>query len=187
MSKNNLECRILFVGDGPSGKTSILLRYLEGNFEDQKNMTTLGIDSKAKFIQLNNGKKLILKFIDTPGQERFRSLLKNFYKKSDIIILIYDITDKKSFESIQRFYEEIKKEASEDIHLILLGNKIDKEGREVTKEQGEKLAKELGMIFCECSAKTGENVNDIFNNIIENFKEKKSDRKNNKKEKCYIY
>ena len=71
--------------------------------------------------------------------------------------------------------------------MILLGNKIDKEGREVTKEQGEKLAKELGMIFCECSAKTGENVNDIFNNIIENFKEKKNDTKNNKKEKCYIY
>ena len=190
MSKNYIECKILLVGDGPTGKTSILFRYLEGNYEDQKNLTTIGIDSQLKSIQLNNGKTLRLKFIDTPGQERARSLVKNFYKKSDIIFLIYDVTDKKSFESIQQFYEQIKNETSEKIHIILLGNKIDKEGRQITKEQGEKLAKELGMIFFECSAKTGENINDIFDKIIEkyndneNVKGKKGDAK---KEKCYIF
>ena len=189
MSKNYIEWKILLVGDGPTGKTSILFRYLEGIYEDQKNVTTIGIDSQLKSIKLNNGKTLRLKFIDTPGQERARSLVKNFYKKSDIIILIYDVTDKKSFESIQQFYEQIKNETSEE-HIILLGNKIDKEGRQVTKEQGEKLAKELGMIFFECSAKTGENINDIFNKIIEkyndneNVKGKKGDAK---KEKCYIF
>ena len=87
MSKNYIECKILLVGDGPTGKTSILFRYLEGIYEDQK-LSNIGIDSQLKSIKLNNGKTLRLKFIDTPGQELARSLVKNFYKKSDIIILI---------------------------------------------------------------------------------------------------
>ena len=167
-----------------------MFRYLEGIYDDRKNLTTIGIESQLKSIQLNNGKTLKLKFIDTPGQERFRSLLKNLYNKSDIIILIYDVTDKKSFENIKGFYDQIKNETTGEVHIILLGNQIDKEGREVTKEQGEKLAKELGMIFFECSAKTGENINDIFDKIIEkyndneNVKGKKGDAK---KEKCYIF
>ena len=152
-------------------------------------MTTIGIDTKAKFIQLNNGKKLGLKITDTPGQERFRSLIKNFYKKSDIIILIYDVTDKNSFENIKGFYEGIKKETSEEIPIIVLGNKIDLEGRKVTKEQGEKLAKELGMIFFESSAKTGENINEIFNKIIEKYDDNENlkGKKGDKKEKCNIF
>ena len=98
---------------------------------------------------------------------RFRSITKNYYKGAHGIILIYDITNKKSFENVRTWINQIKEEVSEKVSIILVGNKIDdEEHRVVATEDGEKIAKELGLMFFECSAKSGVNIDSTFNELV---------------------
>ena len=111
-------------------------------------------------------------FYDTTGQERFRALAKNAIKNADCVILIYDITDKSSFESIDDWIKSVKQEKEDNFPMILLGNKIDKEEhRKVTKEEGEMLAKEYNIDFFEISNKEGIDLDEaciaFINTIIE--------------------
>ena len=115
---------------------------------------------------MENGEIIKVKVTDTPGQENFNSLL-NCLKNAQGIIIIYDVTDKKSFEYANEWINDIKNGLSFNTQLLLARNKKDlEEGREVQTEEGEKLAEESGILFSECSAKTGENINFIFNRLI---------------------
>ena len=120
---------------------------------------------------------------DTAGQDRFRSITKNYYKGAHGIILLYDITNKKTFDNVRNWINQIKEEVSERVSIILVGNKIDdEEKRVVKKEEGENIAKEFGLMFFECSAKTGVNIDTTFNELVKKTVENYS-KDNDKGEK----
>ena len=120
--------------------------------------------------------------MDTSGQERYRALTSTYYKKADVVLLMYDICNKKSFEEITKFYiNNIKENCKKDIPVILVGNKVDKENdienpREVEENEGIKLAKNEGYDFIEISCKTNYNVANTFESLIESWNEKQNER-----------
>ena len=163
------ECiyKIILLGDNPVGKTSILLRYVDRIFREIY-MITIGFDQRLKSIILKNWKSIKLQIWDTAGQDRFRTITKHYYKGMHGIILIYDVTDRRTFESIRNWVSIIREVAAEKVTIYLVANKIDmKENRKVEREEGEKLAKELGLPFMEVSAKDGINVDEIFEDLVE--------------------
>ena len=167
MPKNEYFFKILILGDSTVGKTCFLTRYTDKRFESNY-LATVGIDYKLKNIKLNDNKTVKLQIWDTIGQDRFRSITKNYYKGAQGIVLIYDITEKDTFKSVKEWVKSIKNEADEKVVVILVGNKIDCiEERKVSKEEGENLAKELSLPFYECSAKTDTNINEVFTDLVD--------------------
>ena len=159
--------KVLLLGDSTVGKTCILLKYTDKIFQDV-HMMTIGLDYRLKTMKLKNGTDVKLQIWDTAGQDRFRSITKNYYKGSQGIILIYDVTSIKTFENVKSWVTQIHEEISDKVVIYLVGNKIDIEGeRKVTTEEGEKLAEELGLPFMETSAKTGKNIDEIFIDVVE--------------------
>ena len=180
--------KLLEVGSCGVGKTCLLLKYTDGYFT-ANHMATFPPDFKIKIINLE--KKLIkLQIWDSPGAERFEPIPRSYYKGSHGIIIVYDITDKKSFQKITDFYlKEIKKYCNQDIIKILVGNKCDKAGRVVTEEEGRQLAENYNMSFFEVSAKCSGCVNQIFTQIakeILNFQLKKKLEELGKNEKLEL-
>ena len=166
MEQKEFIYKILLLGDSSVGKTCFLMRYTDNTFQDI-HMSTIGLDYKLKNVQLENGKMVKIQVWDTAGQDRFRSITKNYYKGAHGIILIYDITENKSFENVKNWMNQIKEEVPDKVTIVLVGNKKDdEEHRKVTTEQGESMAKEFGVMFFECSAKTGENIDGIFNDLV---------------------
>ncbi|KAL6939931.1 GTP-binding protein [Hanseniaspora osmophila] len=155
--------KILLIGDSGVGKSCLLVRFVEDNFMPTF-ITTIGIDFKIKTIEIN-GKKVKLQLWDTAGQERFRTITTAYYRGAMGIILVYDVTDERTFANIRdSWYNTVSENASSECQLMLVANKCDEgdENRVVTKEQGQTLAKELGMAFVEASAKDNKNVDEIF-------------------------
>ena len=173
MKKNklstNMDCiyKVLLLGDSTVGKTCVLLKYTDKIFQET-HMMTIGLDYRLKVMQLQSGKEVKLQIWDTAGQDRFRSITKNYYKGSHGIILIYDVTSLKTFENVKSWVSQIHEEISDKVVIYLVANKIDMDDlRKVTKEEGKKLAEELDVPFVETSAKTGENIDYIFSDISE--------------------
>jgi small GTP-binding protein len=188
--------KILLLGDSSVGKTCFLKRYTDNTFQDAY-LSTIGFDFKFKFVQLESGKTVKVQLWDTAGQERFRTIAKSYYKGAHGIILIYDVTNRKTFDNIRKWLNQIKDEASTKISIILVANKIDCEDdiRTVTKEEGEELAKSAGLPIFEASAKDSINVNESFQFLIEKIDEnitnineqittKLNNNQNNKKGCC---
>ena len=158
--------KILLLGDTSVGKTCFLMRYTDNTFQEI-HLSTIGLDYKLKNVQLEDGKFVKIQIWDTAGQDRFRSITKNYYKGAHGIILLYDITDRRSFDNVKTWIEQIREEVGDKVSIILVGNKIDEvDGRKVKTEEGEKVANEIGLSFFECSAKTGENIDMIFNEMV---------------------
>ena len=159
--------KVLLLGDSTVGKTCVLLKYTDKIFQDT-HMMTIGLDYRLKTMKLQNGQDVKLQIWDTAGQDRFRSITKNYYKGSNGIILIYDVTSLKTFENVKSWVSQIHEEISDKVVIYLVGNKVDmEEERKVTTEEGQKLAEELGVPFIETSAKSGLNIDEIFNDIVE--------------------
>ena len=144
-----------------AGKTCLLLRFTDDSFT-ANHLTTIGIDFKIKIINLEN-KLIKLQIWDTAGQERFRTITKTYYKGAHGIILTYDVTDQNSFKNIRNWIKQIEANAQTNVCKVLVGNKCDKPDRVVTEEEGKKLAEDFSMSFFETSAKTNQNVNEVFN------------------------
>ena len=161
--------KILLLGDTSVGKTCFLKRYTDDTFQDAY-LSTIGFDFKFKNVQLSNGKEVRVQLWDTAGQERFRTISKSYYKGAHGIILMYDVTNQKTFDNIRKWLSSIKEEASSRIIIILVANKIDnEEDRVVSKEDGESLAKSSGLQIFESSAKENINVTEVFIGLIENI------------------
>ena len=164
------EIRLIILGNSEVGKTSFIIKYTENKFSPE-NMSTLGVDIKLKEMKLKNGKYFLLKIFDTAGEERYKSVSVNFIKKADGIILMYDITDKSSFEAISNWIGTIDDNTSDNLSKILVGNKCDLSDnpREVNKEEGQKKANEYKIPFFETRCKDGINVNEVFEKIVEDI------------------
>lgn len=153
--------KLLLIGDSGVGKSCLLLRFSEDSFTPSF-ITTIGIDFKIRTIEID-GKRIKLQIWDTAGQERFRTITTVYYRGAMGILLVYDVTDQKSFENIKTWFGNVEQHASEDVNKILIGNKCDwDEKRVVSKEQGQALADSLGLQFVEASAKSNINVEDAF-------------------------
>ena len=173
--------KILLLGDSMVGKTCFLLKYTDKSFQEI-HMSTIGLDYRLKTLTLKNRKTVKLQIWDTAGQDRFRSITKNYYKKANGIILIYDVTNKKSYKNISVWINQIKEEADPNVVIYLAGNKIDmEEERKIKTEEGEKLAEEYNFPFKETSAKEDININETFEDLVEiideEFSKSKTDAK----------
>ena len=157
---------IITLGNSSVGKTSLIQRYVDEIFKDT--FATIGFNTKFKNKILSNGEKLKVFFYDTSGQEKYNSLSFNYIKNCHGILLMYDISNKKSFIKIKDWLNNIFEHKDKDFPILLLGNKCDlEEKREVTKEEGDQLAKELKLNFYETSNKDNINIEKAITELIE--------------------
>ena len=159
----DLILKIIFLGASTVGKTSIFLQYFKKEFKSA--LTTIGVDFKPKYFKFD-GKKIKVNYIDTAGQEKFKSISQNYLKGADGVILVFDLTKKDTLNLINYWEDYININGKTNISKILFGNKKDlADEREVTYEEGKNLAKKLNCDYYEGSAKTGENIEFIMNEI----------------------
>jgi small GTP-binding protein len=157
----DLQIKVLTIGDSSVGKTCLLHRYTSHTFS-ASSIPTVGIDFKIMTITID-GKRIKMQCWDTAGQERYRNITANYYRNAQGIMLVYDVTNKKSFEAIDNWMEQIHVHAGDSIDKILVGNKVDQETeRKVSNEQGKLLAQKYKLPFIETSAKLGVNVDEAF-------------------------
>lgn len=157
----DLHVKLLMIGDTGVGKTCMLLRYAYDNFSPTF-ITTIGIDFKIKFVDIE-GTRVKLQIWDTAGQERFRTITTSYFKGAHGVMLVYDVTDRETFEAISDWLAQTKEHAGENVNVVLVGNKCDMVAeRTTTTEEGRALAKEYGLEFFETSAKENTNVDETY-------------------------
>jgi len=162
--KDNMVAKILTIGESGVGKTCILLRYTDNKFI-KHHLTTIGIDYKTKDVNIN-GKSIKLKIWDTAGQERFRNITQQYYKGADGIVLVFDLTDRNSFEKIREWMKQIQSYTQrESIAIVLLGNKCDAENKAVSAKEASDIAAEYNMKFFETSAMNNINIEESFKQL----------------------
>lgn len=163
--------KVVLLGEGCVGKTSLLLRYIEDKFHD-KHLTTLQATFLNKRLNIN-GKRINLSIWDTAGQEKFHALGPIYYRNSNGAILVYDITDEDSFGKVKNWVKELKKMLGSDIILIIAGNKIDLEHeRTVPLEEAESYANMVGAKHFYTSAKLNQGVEELFLDLTREMLEK---------------
>ncbi|XVE76102.1 hypothetical protein DITRI_Ditri12bG0146300 [Diplodiscus trichospermus] len=161
----DLSFKILLIGDSGVGKSSLLVSFISASAEDLA--PTIGVDFKIKLLKVG-GKRLKLTIWDTAGQERFRTLTSSYYRGAQGIILVYDVTRRETFTNLSDVWaKEVELySTNKDCVKMLVGNKVDRDSdRAVSREEGIALAKELGCMFLECSAKTRKNVEQCFEEL----------------------
>ena len=151
----SLRQKIIFVGDSGVGKTTLINRINNEEFKDL-NESSVGIDYYSKNIKFG-GEELTLQIWDTAGQEKYRGLIPTYARNAVLAFIIYDISSKKSFENLTEWINYLN--SIEKMPMIICGNKIDLDDRQVTKEEGEEFAKKNNLVFFEVSAKTNKNMN----------------------------
>ncbi|KAJ3566689.1 hypothetical protein NPX13_g7039 [Xylaria arbuscula] len=157
--------KILLIGPSGAGKSA----YCEDHFDPESTTATIGIDFKTKKLAVR-GNAYKLNIFDTAGQERFRTLSTSYYRGAHGVILVYDISNKKSFASMEKWFDEARMNANPDAVLYLVGSKLDKvatSGRAVSYEQGKAFAEAQGAGFCEISSKTRENIKQPFVEVVD--------------------
>ncbi|XP_024409665.2 ras-related protein Rab-37 isoform X4 [Desmodus rotundus] len=166
----DLTHKVMLLGDSGVGKTCFLIQFKDGAFLSGTFIATVGIDFRNKVVTVD-GVRVKLQIWDTAGQERFRSVTHAYYRDAQALLLLYDITNKSSFDNIRAWLTEIHEYAQRDVVILLLGNKADvSSGRVIRSEDGEMLAREYGVPFMETSAKTGMNVELAFLAIAKELK-----------------
>ena len=154
--------KIIFIGDAGVGKTTIISRIMDNPFIEEYE-PSIGVDFMSKVIQYN-GQNIKIQIWDTAGQEKYKGLIPSYVRNSSFVFVVYDISVKTTFDNIPKWINFIR--SIENTTIILCGNKIDLENREVKKEEGEELAKKEGISFFEVSAKTDENIKNMFYNVV---------------------
>ena len=166
--------KLLLIGDSGVGKSCLLLRFSEDSFTPTF-ISTIGIDFKIRTVEID-GKRIKLQIWDTAGQERFRTITTAYYRGAMGILLVYDVTDERSFLSIRNWIANIDQFASEGVNRILIGNKCDMTTRRVIEySAGKTLADEYGIRFLETSAKNSTNVDEAFISLARDIKKRAID------------
>ncbi|PVU93144.1 hypothetical protein BB559_003414 [Furculomyces boomerangus] len=167
----DLLIKLLLIGDSGVGKSCLLLRFSDDSFTPSF-ITTIGIDFKIRTIELD-GKRIKLQIWDTAGQERFRTITTAYYRGAMGILLVYDVTDERSFNNIHNWIRNVEQHANEGVNKILIGNKCDIEERKViSTEKGKALANEYNLKFLETSAKSNINVEEAFYSLARDIKKR---------------
>lgn len=173
--------RVIIVGDTCVGKSCLLLKFTENSFKDSHDVT-LGVEFGTRSISIEE-KPIKLQIWDTSGQESFRSITRSFYRRADAVILVFDLTARHTFDNCTHWLEEIKQNSSSDVAIFLAGNQADlistqSESIEITEAEALELVNKHQLCgYLETSAKTGENVEQLFLNtaseLLLRFKDKK--------------
>lgn len=168
--------KLLIIGDSGVGKSCLLVRFTDDTFTPNF-ITTIGIDFKIKTIEIE-GKIYKLQIWDTAGQERFRTITTSYYRGAMGVIIIYDVTDEKSFNNIHYWIKNVDKHANINVDKILVGNKCDLvDKRMVDEDRGRELSERYGVKFYETSAKNCINIDEIFIEILNLVKTRLIDSK----------
>jgi Ras-related protein Rab-6A len=159
--------KVVFVGDTKVGKSCLLVRFVQGTF-DRSMPATIGAAFFTKVVATADA-NVRLQLWDTAGQEKFRSLAPMYYRAAAVAVLVYDVTNLATFDSLPTWRKEISEKAPSSTQLVIIANKIDlTDDRQVTTEEGVKRATELGAkFFCETSAESGSGIEDVFRRIAE--------------------
>jgi len=153
--------KVLLIGESGVGKSNLLLRFADNSFSPSF-ISTIGIDFKEKNVDIDD-KVIKLQVWDTAGQERFRTIVAAYYRSAQGVILVYDVTDARSFNNVKSWIQNIHQNCTEGIRIILVANKIDlKDMRIIDEDRGKELALQYGIEYFETSAKTGANVETAF-------------------------
>ena len=157
--------KIVLIGDTSVGKTNILSKYLTDEF-DPESKATVGVEFGTKNFKIENN-IVKVQIWDTAGQERYRSITNAYYKGAKGALLVYDITNKKSFDNLDRWISDLKTNGDEKISIVLLGNKSDLESqRVISTEEGKNKAELFKFAFMETSALNGSNIEKAFDELI---------------------
>ncbi|TQD99645.1 hypothetical protein C1H46_014781 [Malus baccata] len=160
----NIQAKLVLLGDMGTGKTSLVLRFVTGKFLEYQE-STIGAAFFTQVLSLNEA---TIKFDiwDTAGQERYHSLAPMYYRGAAAAVVVYDITSMESFVRAKKWVQELQRQANPTLIMFLAGNKADlEEKRKVGSEEAEQYAKENGLVFLETSAKTAQNVSELFYEI----------------------
>ncbi|CAD6185654.1 unnamed protein product [Caenorhabditis auriculariae] len=158
--------KVVMVGESGAGKSALLSRFLENNFEDVM-PSTIGIDFKHKVVELHDGSKVRLQLWDTAGQERFRQLAPSYVRDAGVIILTFDKSSEEAIEQLIRWKRLIERDRRPNSLIVIVGNKCDlsTSSRRASTATLKKLIKEAGDLYMETSAKTGKNVQELFKKV----------------------
>ncbi|KLO11982.1 ras-domain-containing protein [Schizopora paradoxa] len=165
-----INVKLLLIGNSSVGKSSLLLRFSDEQWLPEDEATaTIGVDFRVHKLEVN-GKKVKLSIWDTAGQERFRTITSSYYRGAQGIILVYDISNRETFDALPRWYTELETYVSSSVVKIVVGNKVDKEfSRQVSTSEGRAFAERMSgkdALFIETSAKTSQGVQEAFQEVV---------------------
>ncbi|ERM97555.1 ras-related protein RABF2b isoform X2 [Amborella trichopoda] len=164
----SVQAKLVLLGDMGTGKTSLVLRFVKGQFFDFQE-STIGAAFFSQTISLNEA---TVKFDiwDTAGQERYHSLAPMYYRGAAAAVVVYDITSMDSFLRAQKWVQELQRQGNPTLFMVLVANKVDLASkRKVEEKDGETYARENGLLYMETSAKTAQNVNELFYEIAKHL------------------
>ena len=181
MSEKPLKLKLIFVGHGKVGKTSLINQYIEKTFTGEYLMT-VGKEKSLKKINIE-GKEVTLEICDTAGQIDYRAINKIFMKNTDIALIVYDITNRKSFEELNNWIYSVKESnINKNVIFGIAANKSDLyEQKVVNKKEGEEFAENNNTLFFETSAKDYDSVENVFIKLTEEYLKKEEELKSQKK------
>ena len=164
--KEDLKFKIILLGDSGVGKTNLISRYISNSF-DENTRATIGVEFFCKNFRINKKRTIKVEIWDTAGQERYKAITSVYYKGAKGAFIVYDITSRKTFENIDKWIGEIKERTTDDVKLIIIGNKTDLNNeREVKSEEALIKYQDMDIPLIETSALEDTNVNEAFINLI---------------------
>ena len=180
IDSTNQKCyklKIILIGDSGVGKTSLLCRYMGENFDSDK-PCTIYADYKIKAIKIDSLTSAEIVIWDTCGQEKYKSMTRQFFKDTQGVILMFDVCDIRSFSNLNKWLEEIPKNSDQEkIPTVLCGNKSDLINRNISYDEAHDFAEENQLLYCETSSKNGINVDSPFELVTKEIIEKMKPRK----------
>ncbi|OMJ82888.1 hypothetical protein SteCoe_16282 [Stentor coeruleus] len=159
------EFKIVTLGEGRVGKTSLTLKFARNEFHDNE-ISTVQANFIQKEVQLDGGVIVRLNIWDTAGQERFRALAPNYYRQANGAVIAYDITDSGSFNKVKAWVKELQSQADKDISIVIAGNKCDRESeRQITGQEAIEYSNSINAAHFNTSAKSGKGVQELYTEI----------------------
>ena len=175
------EYKIILVGDPGVGKTSIMTKFVSNEFQNTY-LSTIGVEFKSKEIHINNNTCARLKIWDTCGQEKFRAITRQYFKNSEGVFVVFDLTNKETIKKLDIWMKDIKDNIDNDYFIFLIGNKSDVKERDLTiAEEAKQFAINKKINYYEVSAKTGSGIYNIFEKMASKLINKKKIEKSKEK------